>query len=82
MAKIAEIEVSVRFREDLGRISDLARSIHSIGLIHPITIIRQKSSSLPYGLLAGRRRLEAAKLLGWVNIPALIYQAEGMIDGD
>ena len=52
-----------RQRHDLTNIEELAESIGRLGLIHPIVINRE------YILVAGERRLEACKLLGWVSIP-------------
>jgi len=45
-------------------LTDLQRSIAEVGLLHPITVDRA------HRLLAGRRRLEACKALGWITIPA------------
>jgi ParB family chromosome partitioning protein len=59
---IASIIIGERHRRDMGDIAGLAASIADIGLINPITI---DSNGL---LLAGERRLEAAKLLGWTKI--------------
>jgi ParB-like chromosome segregation protein Spo0J len=42
-------------------VADLAQSIKEIGLLNPITIIRQ--DGIGYRLLAGRHRYEAVKKL-------------------
>jgi len=52
-----------RQRHDLTNIEELAESIGRLGLIHPIVINRE------HILVAGERRLEACKLLGWTSIP-------------
>lgn len=52
-----------RFRRDLGDIESLANSIEAVGLIHPITVTPDLD------LVAGRRRLEAVKSLGWLRVP-------------
>jgi hypothetical protein len=44
----------------------LARSIRDIGLLHPIVVSQDGL------LLAGGRRLEACKMLGWQDIPVTI----------
>jgi hypothetical protein len=48
----------------LGSIAALAKSMDTYGLIHPI-VVRDDGM-----LVAGGRRLEAAKKLGWKSIPA------------
>lgn len=59
---IEDIRVGGRFRSDLGDIEALAKSIVAVGLINAITVT-------PDGyLLAGQRRLEACRRLGWLNI--------------
>ena len=60
--KIAEIRVGTRIREDMGNIEELAQSLSNWGLIHPIVVDEELN------LIAGHRRLEAAKLLGWEEI--------------
>jgi ParB family chromosome partitioning protein len=66
---IAEIRVGVRFRKDMGDLASLAASIKARGLYHPIVI---SSDGL---LLAGERRLEACKLLGWERVPVTVIEA-------
>lgn len=63
MVLISEIKVGKRFRQDLGNIDSLAESIQGVGLLHPIVISEDKE------LIAGYRRLEACKKLGWTDIP-------------
>lgn len=60
---INRIQVVDRFREDLGDLADLASSIAVHGLMHPIVVTEQGR------LIAGHRRLEACKLLGWTDVP-------------
>ena len=63
---IDEIIVGERVRRDMGDIEALAASIDEIGLLNPIVVT-------PDGrLLCGERRLLAAKLLGWKEIPVTI----------
>ncbi len=59
---IEDIRVEGRFRADLGDIDALAKSIAASGLINAITVTADGR------LLAGERRLEACKRLGWLNI--------------
>lgn len=66
------ITVGIRHRKDLGDIDELADSIRSIGMLHPITIT-------PDGVLVcGRRRLEAVRRLGWRTIK--IWVRSGISD--
>jgi len=60
---ISSIKIGKRFRKDLGDIDALARSIKEVGLLHPIVITPNAE------LLAGQRRLEACRRLGWQKIP-------------
>ena len=63
---IASIRVGKRYRHDLGDIDGLAASMAALGLLHPIVVT-------PDGLLiCGERRLCAAKLLGWKQIPVTV----------
>lgn len=51
-----------RQRKELPNIEILADSIKRLGLIHPIVIDRERN------LIAGERRLEAVRGLGWTHI--------------
>jgi excisionase family DNA binding protein len=60
-AATRRITIGVCHRRDLGDIEGLAASIAALGLLHPIVV-------RPDGrLIAGKRRLRAAKLLGWAD---------------
>ena len=61
--RISSIKVGVRHRNDLGELDKLAESLDALGLLHPIVIDAQNR------LIAGQRRLEAAKLLKWKTVP-------------
>ena len=67
---VSEITVGERFRKELGDIEALADSICELGLLHPVVVDRRNR------LIAGGRRLAAAKLLGWERIPARIVEME------
>lgn len=60
--RIDEIVVGERRREDMGDIQELAESIGKYGLLHPVVVDEQSR------LVAGGRRLEAIKLLGWQEV--------------
>jgi ParB family chromosome partitioning protein len=54
---------------DAGRLQELANSIETHGIVQPI-LIRRKDSH--FELIAGERRLRAAKLAGLAEVPAII----------
>lgn len=62
-AHIAAIKVGHRHRKDMGDIKELAASIEAVGLLHPVVVNKDLA------LIAGERRLEACKLLGWQEVP-------------
>ena len=64
LVHIEKIKVKKRVRKDLGNLSDLKDSLRTYGLLNPITI------NSKYELIAGERRLTAAKEIGWTNINA------------
>ncbi|MCR5218819.1 ParB N-terminal domain-containing protein [Treponema sp.] len=66
LVKISDIKVKKRVRKDLGDLSSLKDSLRSFGLLNPITI------NSNYELIAGERRLEAAKAIGWESIHAIM----------
>jgi len=68
---IKDIKVSKRIRKKMGDIGALADSLKRYGQICPIVISKTNQ------LIAGQRRLEAAKLLGWRTINAVISESSG-----
>jgi ParB family transcriptional regulator, chromosome partitioning protein len=54
---------------DADRLQELANSIETHGIIQPILVRRHGSD---YELIAGERRLRAAKLAGLVEVPAIV----------
>jgi ParB family chromosome partitioning protein len=63
---IEKIIVKKRIRKDYGDTHALAESMKRFGQISPITVTRGNV------LVAGGRRLEAAKFLGWKTIDAVV----------
>ncbi|MBR6583569.1 MAG: ParB N-terminal domain-containing protein [Treponema sp.] len=63
---IKDIKIKRRVRKDLGDLSALKESLKLYGLMNPITLNKK------YELIAGERRLQAAKQLGWTTINANI----------
>jgi N6-adenosine-specific RNA methylase IME4/ParB-like chromosome segregation protein Spo0J len=73
---ITSIIVGKRHRRDLGDIAGLAASIDRTGLLHPIVIT-------PDGkLIAGERRLDACKALGWKTVPVNIVNIDAIVRGE
>ena len=68
--QISAVKVHQRFRSDLGDLTPLKASMTRIGLLQPIGLT--KGNVLVYG----HRRLEAAKLLGWKEIPYIYVDAD------
>ena len=66
LVNIDDIKIKKRIRKDLGDLEPLKNSLRAYGLLNPITL----NSHLE--LIAGERRLQAAKQLGWSNINAVI----------
>ncbi|MCX5692212.1 MAG: ParB/RepB/Spo0J family partition protein [Candidatus Omnitrophica bacterium] len=64
-------------REDFNQeaLDDLANSIREKGFIQPV-LVRSKDNE--YELIAGERRLRAAKKLGYKEIPAIIKEASDL----
>ncbi|MDR0511538.1 MAG: ParB/RepB/Spo0J family partition protein [Treponema sp.] len=65
LVPIEDIKVKKRLRKDSGDIAALAESMKRFGQISPILINRKNV------LIAGGRRLEAARSLGWRTINAI-----------
>ena len=66
IVKIDDIKIKKRVRCDLGDLETLKDSLKQYGLMNPITL------NSKYELVAGERRLEAAKSLGWERINAIV----------
>ncbi|MBQ7366589.1 MAG: ParB N-terminal domain-containing protein [Spirochaetaceae bacterium] len=66
LVDINQIQVSKRVRKDLGDLTPLMDSLKRYGLLNPITITKD------YKLIAGQRRLESARQLGWTTIDAVV----------
>jgi len=72
LVNIDSITIGDRGRKEYGDLTDLAQSINTVGLIHPIAVYSETGES-PYKLLAGGRRLEACKMLKLTEISCRIY---------
>jgi hypothetical protein len=72
---IAEIRIGERHRKDLGDLQSLAQDIAELGLIHAIPIAHDNT------LIAGVRRLEACRLLGWERVPVRVVNLTNIVRG-
>jgi len=70
---IDSIVVGERRRQKLGRVQSLANSIAARGLIHPLLLRGNQ-------LVAGRRRLEACRRLGWKTVT--VRRVDGLTDDE
>lgn len=66
---IAKIKLRRRVRRELGDIEGLADSMSRFGQLHPLVLTRRMV------LVSGRRRLEAARRLGWTSVEAIILES-------
>jgi N6-adenosine-specific RNA methylase IME4/ParB-like chromosome segregation protein Spo0J len=73
---IGAIRVGQRHRKDPGDIEALAASIADVGLMHPI-VVRPDGT-----LIAGERRLQAAKLLGCSEIAVTVLDLVAVVRGE
>jgi ParB family chromosome partitioning protein len=72
---VADIRVGTRYRKNLGdsaSLAALAKSIKAVGLLQPLVVTPDVE------LVAGARRLEALKELGWQTVPVRVV--DGLSD--
>jgi ParB family chromosome partitioning protein len=62
---VQSIKVENRIRNDLGDLTPLMDSLRKHGQLNPVTI------SADSDLIAGHRRLESARRLGWLTVDAI-----------
>ncbi|MFW6313559.1 MAG: ParB N-terminal domain-containing protein [Spirochaetota bacterium] len=71
---IDEIIIRKRVRRNLGDLTSLMESLQRHGLLNPVVINSQNE------LIAGHRRTEAARRLGWRTIEARVVNNENQAD--
>jgi ParB family chromosome partitioning protein len=74
---IEQITVKKRVRMQLGDLQSLMDSLDTRGLMNPVTV------NSAYELIAGHRRLESARRLGWDMIEVRVVEARdelGMLE--
>lgn len=69
-----EIVIDERDREEFGNIEELADSIKTVGLLHPVVV------TAGFQLVAGDRRLAAVRHLGWDRVPVTIVDLTNAAD--
>ena len=74
--QISSIRVGHRHRRDLGDIDHLSSSIATLGVLQPIVIKPNDE------LVAGERRLEACKRLGWTDVPVHVVDIDAICFGE
>jgi N6-adenosine-specific RNA methylase IME4/ParB-like chromosome segregation protein Spo0J len=72
---ITDIRIGTRHRRDMGDITELADSIRELGLLHPVVITPDRR------LIAGQRRIEACRSLGWSEVPATVVDLDQIARG-
>jgi ParB family chromosome partitioning protein len=65
---INRIKLKKRVRRDLGDLTSLMNSLREYGQLTPIIL------NTRYELIAGNRRLESARKLGWESINAIVVK--------
>lgn len=71
------IKDSDNIRLDCNDVSDLAASIKEHGILHPLTVTEDKNTlGLYYKLVAGHRRLAAAKINGLKEVPCHVIKEQ------
>ncbi len=70
LVELNQIKTDKRVRKNLGDLEPLKDSLKRYGLLNPITLTKE------YHLIAGQRRLEAARQLGWTTIDAVVVDTK------
>ena len=68
---------------DNNSIIRLADSIRRYGILQPLTVRKNDSDdNYPYELIAGERRLRAARSLGYFTVPCIIIEADERLSAE
>ena len=70
---VAEIKLDSEYLRVDTDVETLKKSIASVGLIHPLTVNQDKQ------LLAGARRLQALRELGWKTVPVQMVERDVLV---
>ncbi|MCX6702427.1 MAG: ParB/RepB/Spo0J family partition protein [Candidatus Wolfebacteria bacterium] len=79
--KIKPNPLQPRKEFDEDSLKELAASIREHGIIQPLIVTKieketESGTAVEYQLIAGERRLRAAKLLGWERVPAIVRKID------
>ena len=72
-AKLSEIQLNSEYLRVETDVTSLKKSIENVGLIHPVTINKDNE------LLAGARRFQAVRELGWDEIPVQVVDRDVLV---
>ena len=75
IAQITRNPFQPRHEFNADDLTELQESVKASGLLQPITV-RRRAGRDGFELIAGERRLRAAKNLGWKEIPAIIKEID------
>ena len=73
---IDNIVIGDRARKDMGGLQTLAESMKRHGLLHPVVVKRDST------LVAGHRRIEAARLNGWTEIAVTVVDVDDLLSAE
>ena len=71
LLQLCDIKLKKRIRKNPGELQPLMESLRSHGLMNPVVVNSR------FELIAGYRRLEAARRLGWEHIEATVLEKTG-----
>lgn len=74
--QVGAIQVGPRHRKQMGDLHPLAESMANVGLLHPVVITPDDR------LVAGARRLAAARQLGWTEIPVHVVDIPSLLQAE
>ncbi len=73
LRKISAVKLNSKYLRLDTDVSALKKSLESVGLIHPVTINQDDE------LLAGARRFQAVRELGWEDIPVQVVERDALV---
>lgn len=73
LARVVPNPHQPRLHFDQEKLAELAKSIQAHGILQPLVVTRVDEQN--YELIAGERRFQAAKTLGFKTVPALVREA-------
>ena len=65
-----------RLEFDTNSIIRLADSIRRYGILQPLSVRKSSDDGFKYELIAGERRLRAARSLGYLSVPCIVVEAD------